>query len=90
MGSKREGATVGWGGDNCQVDHMTTAVADSVEVGEMGSKREGATVWGGMVGRLDSSLLQVGISNVGKVGETGNETEGALLGGQSVIDQVMA
>ena len=56
----------------------------------MGSKREGATVWGGMVGRLDSSLLQVGISNVGKVGETGNETEGALLGGQSLIDQVMA
>ncbi len=79
MGSKREGATVGGGGDNCQVDHMTTAVADSVEVGEMGSKREGATVWGGMVGRLDSSLLQVGISNVGKVGET-----------ESLIDQVMA
>ena len=45
---------------------------------------------GGMVGDLDSSLLQVGIPNVVKVGETGYETEGALLGGQSVIDQVMA
>ena len=65
-------------------------MADSAEVGEMGSKREGATVGGGMVGDLDSSLLQVGIPNVVKVGETGNETEGALLGGQSVIDQVMA
>ena len=43
-----------------------------------------------MVGDLDSSLLQVGIPNVVKVGETGYETEGALLGGQSLIDQVMA